>query len=45
MCPNNKRTESAEGDQPKRRGKKKTADESTVKCDYSREIKPEAVAS
>ncbi len=45
MCPNNKRTEAAESDdQPKRRGKKKPADESTVKCDYSREIKPEAVA-
>jgi DNA topoisomerase-1 len=32
------------GDEPKRRGKKKAGDESTVKCDYSREIKPEAVA-
>ncbi len=41
VCPNNKRTES---DEPKRRGKKKAADETTVKCDYSREVKPEAVA-
>jgi len=42
VCPNNKRTEA---DEPKRKGKKKTAgDESTVKCDYSRELKPEAVA-
>ena len=45
VCPNNKRTESADGEEPKRRGKKKTADESPVKCDYSREVKPEAVAS
>jgi hypothetical protein len=44
-CPNNKRTESADSDEPKRRGKKKTVDESAVKCDYSREVKPEAVAS
>ena len=42
VCPNNKRSEPDE--QPKRRGKKKSADESTVKCDYSREVKPEAVA-
>ena len=42
VCPNNRRTETEE---PKRRGKKKTAgDESTVKCDYSREITPVAVA-
>ena len=45
VCPNNKRTES---DEPKTaaksRGKKKTGDESTVKCDYSREIQPLAVA-
>jgi len=41
VCPNSKRTEP---DEPKRRGKKKAGDESTVKCDYSREIKPEAVA-
>jgi DNA topoisomerase-1 len=45
VCPNNKRTES---DEPKSsgksRGKKKPGDESTVKCDYSREIQPEAVA-
>jgi DNA topoisomerase-1 len=42
VCPNNKRTEPEE---PKRRGKKKTdGDESTVKCDYSREITPVAVA-
>jgi DNA topoisomerase-1 len=40
-CPNNKRTEAEE---PKRRGKKKAGDETTVKCDYSREVKPEAVA-
>jgi DNA topoisomerase I len=45
VCPNNKRTESVEADQPKRRGKKKTEDETPVKCDYSREIKQEAVAS
>ncbi len=42
VCPNNKRTESSE--EPKRRGKKKAEDEGPVKCDYSREIKPEAVA-
>jgi DNA topoisomerase I len=41
VCPNNKRTEP---DEPKRRGRKRAGDESTVKCDYSREIKPEAVA-
>ena len=41
VCPNNKRTEAEE---PKRRGKKKSGDESTVKCDYSREITPVAVA-
>ncbi len=45
VCPNNKRTES---DEPKTagkgRGKKKSGDESTVKCDYSREIQPVAVA-
>jgi DNA topoisomerase I len=41
VCPNNKRTEPEE---PKTRGKKKTKDESTIKCDYSREIPPEAVA-
>ena len=41
VCPNNKRTEPEE---PKKRGKKKAGDESTVKCDYSREIPPEAVA-
>ncbi len=42
VCPNNRHTETEE---PKRRGKKKTAgDESTVKCDYSREITPVAVA-
>jgi len=42
VCPNNKRTDTVE--QPKRRGKKKASDESTVKCDYSREIAPVAVA-
>ena len=43
VCPNNKRTAAEE---PKRRGKKKKEEtESTVKCDYSRQIaKPEAVA-
>src|SRR5689334_3260873 len=47
VCPNNKRTDTSEDEKPKGRAKKKTAktaDESTVKCDYSREIKPEAVA-
>jgi hypothetical protein len=44
VCPNSKRKDADEADQPKRRGKKKTEDESPVKCDYSREIKPEAVA-
>jgi len=44
VCPNNKRTDTADTEQPKRRGKKKAEDESTVKCDYSRELKPEAVA-
>jgi len=43
ICPNNKRTAA---DEPKRRGKKKKEEpESTVKCDYSRQIAtPEAVA-
>ncbi len=44
VCPNNKRTAAEE---PKRRGKKKKKEEteSTVKCDYSRQIAtPEAVA-
>jgi DNA topoisomerase-1 len=43
VCPNNKRTAAEE---PKRRGKKKKLEpESTVKCDYSRQIAtPEAVA-
>ena len=43
VCPNNKRTTA---DEPKRRGKKKKEEpESTVKCDYSRQIAtPEAVA-
>lgn len=43
VCPNNKRTAA---DEPKRRGKKKKEEpESTVKCDYSRQIAtPEAVA-
>jgi DNA topoisomerase-1 len=43
VCPNNKRTSA---DEPKRRGKKKKEEpESTVKCDYSRQIAtPEAVA-
>ncbi len=46
MCPNNKRTEA---DEPKRRAKKgKTKSEevtvATVKCDYSRQVVPEAVA-
>jgi DNA topoisomerase-1 len=47
-CPNNKRSTSAEDEEkPKRRGKgkKETAEESTVKCDYSRPIpEPQAVA-
>ncbi|MGD1059702.1 MAG: type I DNA topoisomerase, partial [Solirubrobacteraceae bacterium] len=43
VCPNSKRTDTADAE-PKRRGKKKTEDESTVKCDYTREIHPEAVA-
>ncbi len=43
ICPNNKRPDTADAE-PKRRGKKKTEDESTVKCDYTREIQPEAVA-
>ena len=44
VCPNNKRTAAAE--EPKRRGKKKKEEtESTVRCDYSRQIAtPEAVA-
>ena len=41
VCPNNKRSEPEE---PKTRGKKKIKDERTIKCDYSREIPPEAVA-
>jgi DNA topoisomerase-1 len=45
VCPNNKRTSE---DEPKKRGKKgkaKTAEAPTVKCDYSRQIAtPEAVA-
>ena len=43
VCPNSKLTDTADAE-PKRRGKKKTEDESTVKCDYTREIHPEAVA-
>ena len=43
VCPNSKRTDTADAE-PKRRGKKKAEDESTVKCDYTREIHPEAVA-
>ncbi len=43
VCPNNKRTDTADAE-PKRRGKKKAEDESHVKCDYTRELKPEAVA-
>jgi DNA topoisomerase I len=43
VCPNNKRSAAEE---PKRRGKKKKVEtESTIKCDYSRQIAaPEAVA-
>jgi DNA topoisomerase-1 len=41
VCPNSKRTDP---DEPKRRGKNKAGDESTVKCDYSREVAPAAVA-
>ena len=44
VCPNSKRTDTADADQPKRRGKKKAEDESPVKCDYSRELPPAAVA-
>src|ERR1039457_3586136 len=45
VCPNNKRTDADETKTPgKGRGKKKSGDESTVKCDYSREIQPVAVA-
>ncbi|MGA2904982.1 MAG: type I DNA topoisomerase [Candidatus Korobacteraceae bacterium] len=56
VCPNNKRTEPDEPKSPQHakkrrvpalaspRGKKKAGDESLVKCDYSRELKPEAVA-
>ena len=44
VCPNNKRSDPEELKQAKRRGKKKAADEGNVKCDYSRELKPEAVA-
>ena len=45
VCPNNKRSDSEET-KSKGRGKKKASagDESTVKCDYSREVPPEAVA-
>ena len=41
VCPNSRRTEP---DEPKRRGTKKAGDETTVKCDYSREVTPVAVA-
>ncbi len=44
VCPNNKRSEPEEPKQAKRRGKKTAGDESTVKCDYSRQIPPQAVA-
>jgi DNA topoisomerase I len=43
VCPNNKRTTTEE---PKRRGKKKKdAEESSVKCDYSRLIAPPAAVA
>lgn len=48
VCPNNKRPDAADAEEPKRRGKKKKAEEpaTTVKCDFSRQIAaaPEAVA-
>jgi DNA topoisomerase I len=44
VCPNNKRTAAAE--EPKTRGKKKrAAEESTVKCDYSKLIAPPAAVA
>jgi DNA topoisomerase-1 len=39
-CPNNRRTTTEEEDKPKRRRKKDEAEESTVKCDYSRPLAP-----
>ncbi len=43
-CPNNKRTTTEEEEKPKRRRKKAEEEESTVKCDYSRPLEPQAVA-
>ena len=37
VCPNNKKT-TADEDVPKKRGKKAAAEESTVKCDFSKKI-------
>jgi len=37
VCPNNKKT-TADEDAPKKRGKKAAAEESTVKCDFSKKI-------
>ena len=43
-CPNNKRTTVEEDEKPKRRRKKGEEEESTVKCDYSRPLEPQAEA-
>jgi len=44
-CPNNKRTTAEDEEKPKRRRKKGEEEaESTVKCDFSRPLQPEAVA-
>jgi DNA topoisomerase-1 len=55
VCPNNRRTDPGDQSDAgaaelkktpaaKRRGSKKSIDEGPIKCDYSRELKPEAVA-
>ena len=55
VCPNNRRTDAGDQSDAgvaevkktaasKRRGSKKSQDEGPIKCDYSRELKPEAVA-
>jgi DNA topoisomerase-1 len=43
-CPNSKRTTPEDEEKPKRRGKKAEEAESTVKCDYSRPLEPQAGA-
>jgi DNA topoisomerase-1 len=43
-CPNNKRTTSEDEEKPKPRRKKGEGEESTVKCDYSRPLQPQAGA-